>query len=502
MLALALMAYAAAIAWTHEDANITLRVIENALNGYGLRWNPDERVQAYTHPLWMLAQIPIAGMLLPFIPAQPDQPAYEALYAAHLVLSMLCMGGMLALLLWHFRRTPLLFAGFIFLPFAASPALMDYASSGLENPMAFCFITLLVWAFYQPENPRIWFLRSLFCSLLIMTRMDQLLLFAPIFAATLWPLRRQLPWRALLIGAQPLLLWCTFALVYYGFIMPNTYYAKLSATFPLSTYLESGLRYLLDFARFAPVSAAVYMLLAGWMSAALPQWRSHRRLLALGAGVFLHAAYVVYVGGDYMSGRLFTFSCCMAVVVMAFEAGFVLPQLRHSALAALLVATAFAQPWLPHTLLHFTEYEYMYNERMGRIYTCFFCPEKIEPPEQSWAQEGLAERQDKINNYPGIKYVVTRGNIGINALFAGPEIYGIDTGRLADAFLARLPVNWEFRIGHFYTDVPPGYYEARAEDDLSKMQPDLAEYYEKLHSIIAGPIWSWQRWKNIIAFNL
>ena len=28
--------------------------MNNALDGYGLRWNAAERVQTYTHPLWML----------------------------------------------------------------------------------------------------------------------------------------------------------------------------------------------------------------------------------------------------------------------------------------------------------------------------------------------------------------------------------------------------------------------------------------------------------------
>ena len=40
-------------AWVCDDAYITARTADNFLNGYGLRWNTDERVQAYTHPLWL-----------------------------------------------------------------------------------------------------------------------------------------------------------------------------------------------------------------------------------------------------------------------------------------------------------------------------------------------------------------------------------------------------------------------------------------------------------------
>ena len=41
-------------AWMGDDAYITFRSVWNFVHGYGLTFNPDERVQAYTHPLWML----------------------------------------------------------------------------------------------------------------------------------------------------------------------------------------------------------------------------------------------------------------------------------------------------------------------------------------------------------------------------------------------------------------------------------------------------------------
>ncbi len=40
--------------WIGDDAFITFRVVDNFVHGFGLTFNPDERVQAYTHPVWML----------------------------------------------------------------------------------------------------------------------------------------------------------------------------------------------------------------------------------------------------------------------------------------------------------------------------------------------------------------------------------------------------------------------------------------------------------------
>ena len=51
-----LAAFAALVirnAWLSDDAYITFRTVDNFVNGYGLTWNVAERVQSYTHPLWM-----------------------------------------------------------------------------------------------------------------------------------------------------------------------------------------------------------------------------------------------------------------------------------------------------------------------------------------------------------------------------------------------------------------------------------------------------------------
>ncbi|MGC9054758.1 MAG: hypothetical protein ACP5KS_12855, partial [Candidatus Hydrogenedens sp.] len=45
-------------AWLCDDAYISFRTVDNAVNGYGLRWNINERVQVYTHPLWLFLHIP------------------------------------------------------------------------------------------------------------------------------------------------------------------------------------------------------------------------------------------------------------------------------------------------------------------------------------------------------------------------------------------------------------------------------------------------------------
>ncbi|MEL7428218.1 MAG: hypothetical protein AAFN81_34920, partial [Bacteroidota bacterium] len=46
-------------AWMSDDSYITLRTVYHFTEGYGLRWNISERVQVFTHPLWMMLQVPV-----------------------------------------------------------------------------------------------------------------------------------------------------------------------------------------------------------------------------------------------------------------------------------------------------------------------------------------------------------------------------------------------------------------------------------------------------------
>ena len=41
-------------AWFTDDAYFSFRSVDNFVSGYGLTWNVQERVQGYTHPLWVL----------------------------------------------------------------------------------------------------------------------------------------------------------------------------------------------------------------------------------------------------------------------------------------------------------------------------------------------------------------------------------------------------------------------------------------------------------------
>jgi arabinofuranosyltransferase len=115
-----LLGLVGARAWVCDDAYISFRTLENLLAGYGLRWNVDERVQAYTHPLWLLLQVPFRAL------------SGEVFYTS---IALSC--ALTAAAFWIgtrlLRARPLWLAGLAVLPLLGSQAFLDYATSGLES---------------------------------------------------------------------------------------------------------------------------------------------------------------------------------------------------------------------------------------------------------------------------------------------------------------------------------------------------------------------------------
>lgn len=126
-------------AWLCEDAFITFRVVDNAVHGLGLRWNPLERVQVYTHPLWMLALVPL-------------QLVSRDIFASAFALSLGCTAATLGLLLFRGMKTPaqaLVLAALV----VSSKALMDYSTGGLENPLSHLLLVLFFLAYLRRDEP-------------------------------------------------------------------------------------------------------------------------------------------------------------------------------------------------------------------------------------------------------------------------------------------------------------------------------------------------------------
>lgn len=476
-------------AWVCDDSYITFRYLYNLFEGEGLVWNTPERVQAFTHPLWLLTLLPFYAL---------TGTAYWAAVSAGLLFSALALFALFKVLpdRTTFIASLLLLAG--------SRAFVDFCSSGLENPLSYLLLVLFAGLFFQQKHSKnAPLLLCLLASLLLLNRLDHLFLVAPALVVALRGQPRRQTLRILAVGFAPLLLWEAFALVYYGFPLPNTFYAKAMTGLPRGTLVGQGLLYLLDSLRsdFLSLPVILATTVAGWFWAGRPA-----RALLL--GLWLYLAYVVWVGGDFMSGRFLATPFLLAVLVLGNVK--VVGKWRLAA-SGLALGLALLHPYHPM----YTGSDY-YKDRTGRereLYPHGIVDEKG----MSWARSGMwwldrsspllaVERDmDGWGPQPGrIVLVETQVAVGLQGYARGPSVFVVDELALTDPLLARMPALEVFywRIGHFFRRVPEGYLEGLEEGKNGIADPALAEYYGRLRRVTTGPLFSGERWREIIRFNL
>jgi len=287
-------------AWLCDDAYITARTIDNWLNGNGLRWNALERVQTFTHPLWLFVEAAAWRMSGGF-------------YWSSIVTSVICASAG-ALLITRIEGVSLLSAAALFF-LCTSQAFIDFATSGLETPLSYLLLAASVAVYLLARSSPAWILWTMvLASLVAVNRLDNLVLVAPLVLHVAIVAWRETKWQFVL-GLTPLLMWEAFSIIYYGFPVPNTAYAKLATGIPQSELTTQGLAYLLNSWHVDP-STLVIIGIA--ILAAL--WFRSVESLTISGGLFLHLAYVVRVGGAFMTGRFLAPAVIVAVGLLLHEA--------------------------------------------------------------------------------------------------------------------------------------------------------------------------------------
>jgi arabinofuranosyltransferase len=457
-------------AWLCDDAFITLRTVDNLFHGYGLRWNPAERVQTFTHPLWML--ILCAGRLL----------TGESFYSTHFLSIVIAM-AMVALLCLRARTDRWQLAwGLALLLFSRS--YLSYATSGLENPVTNLLLALFLLLWLQAPE-RVFFLALVAC-LGMLNRLDTALLFGPPLAVALWRRRSRRTVLLALAAFAPLAAWELFSLGYYGFLFPNTAYAKLSTGIAASSLAMQGLRYFRAELIWDPLALVVI---------GLGLYAGRRSPVAIGIALYL--LYVLKIGGDFMAGRFFVAPMVCAVVLL-LHAPAPAWKRRLAPLPLLGLVSVVWNPW------------FWWTGRRPEYHAIGITDERV----YAYHVTGLlATRPDLRHNYLanfGIEKVekgeklIVENSIGQVGFYAGPTLHILDNYALGDPLLSRLPIAnpayW--RIGHFRRRIPHGYEPTLLDGKNEITDPALAEYWSDLERITRGPLFSADRWRAIARMNL
>jgi arabinofuranosyltransferase len=485
-------------AWLAEDAYITFRTIDNWLSGYGLRWNISERVQTYTHPLWLF-------LLTPF------QAVFKNIYFVSLFVSIVL--SLIAVALVAFRVARSQIAGICALAaLASSKAFVDYSTSGLENPLSNLLLVLFFWRYVRGHSNQHTLLHLGFLAALsALNRLDTLLFYAPALLHVLYLKRGRRALGELLIGFAPLLLWECFSLLYYGFLFPNTAYAKLNTGIPRGELLEQGGLYFLDFLGRDPLGAIVIAmsLIAspGHVRRPFVLDSQTSRKVATALGLLLYLGYVLSIGGCYMTGRFFATPVLCAVLILSQTA--VTSRLAGGVATISCFALGLLSTVPPltsgakaqdHTIAPsgIADERSMSYPGVGLL----LLPRHGPWPWNAYVDEGL--RDKRLAAAANKRLVVKRKNIGYHAFTAGPGVFVVDELALSDPLLCRLPAirDEAWRIGHFRRQIPEGYLESLRLGKNLFADNKTGEYYNALRMLTEGPLLSWARLRMILEFNL
>ena len=345
-----------------------------------------------------------------------------------------------------------------------SVAFCDYMTSGLENPLSYFLVGLLLWLVAAEGcndngngRQRRWMF--LLLALLVLNRPDYAVLLLPLAILLAVTACKAYGLRGLLRDACPgvLLLagWLLFALLYFGSPLPNTFYAKMAAGYPLASTLDLGINYYRATLHGDPVSLLIIA-----MGIALSVASRRPVLLALAAGQALYLGFILILGGDFMQGRFFALPVFLGAGQMALALAQKAPVLGSATWRRAWQGPAVALMVLSAVILGgFTRYPFTPNtgyphrlfnvaDLRGGLYRDW----GLLSPHREWPKPATqAEMPRKSNRICG--------GLGNHAL-TQPDTYWIDECALSDPFLARLPaiLSGSWWMGHHKRRLPTDYF--------------------------------------------
>ena len=281
--------YCLALHYVVDDSFITFRYVKNFVNGKGLVFNPGERVEGFTNFLWTL-------LLSGFLWANQDA---NLLHIAQ-TLGIIFGSATIFLVIkfsWLIHRKIDLFSLIAAAFLALNSAFCAWSTGGLETTF---FTFLIFWGTYSYissfKSDKKFIYAPILFALAAMTRPEGLLFFGVTSIHMLVTEyrrdRRLITWRILgwfLTFAAIYFPYYIWRFSYYGYPLPNTFYAKVGSG--VHQYIR-GIGYLVK-----------YLIAYGILFSLLPlpllfKIKNEKWIQLFFLQVGFYTAYIIYVGGD------------------------------------------------------------------------------------------------------------------------------------------------------------------------------------------------------------
>lgn len=293
------------LAWANrfiqDDAFVSFRYADNFVNGYGLVWNIGERIEGYTNFLWTMA---ISAALYFGI----DPVIFSYITGMIFFVFSLFFTYSISLLIFSSRNISLLIMAMLGTNYSFSA----YATGGLETQLQALLFTIIIYIILRSLYADKWDIPvlaglSFLLAVAVLTRPDSALLAIVVFfTVILYISKEDIPASKKIIKglsmSLPLIMlagiWLVWKRLYYGDILPNTFYVKLASP----TSIKRGLLYVYIF--FLSYLLILFPLF-GLISIKQLLDKKNSKLLFIIVTIFLWILYIIKAGGDFMEFRLF-----------------------------------------------------------------------------------------------------------------------------------------------------------------------------------------------------
>lgn len=215
-----------------DDAFISYRYAENFFNGHGLVFNPGERVEGYSNLLYTLLMVPAFFFGKAFV--------YSYSFSVNILLGLAALAVFCFFVDHKYGLRQAVIGGLLF---SANPILWLHINTGLESILVLLW-QLLCWTSMErylenKDHKKQLYLFLVSITLLLVTRVDGFI-FAGILLFYLVIFRREYRVAAIALITTSVVEGSYIGLryLYYGDILNNAYYAKVSGT--VLTRLAAG----------------------------------------------------------------------------------------------------------------------------------------------------------------------------------------------------------------------------------------------------------------------
>jgi len=286
-----------------DDSFITYRYVKNFAEGNGLVFNIGERVEGYTCFMWVILLASLKVLGINFVSAS------QTLGILFSFLTLL-FTFLISLNVFPKNKTAyysITFSLIAVLLIVSNGAFAYWASSGMETGMFGFFVTLGIYLYLKESTAKTNYFPYSSLAFLIasLARPEGNLIFAvtilhKVFVTLKSPgenrikvlfSKNNLVW--LILYLVPAVAYMIWRCMYYGYLLPNTFYAKTGSSLE---YFKTGAEYFWEFVK----TYGLYGLLVPLILVNLKSKENYYQYLYLILVFFLFSVYVILVGGDVL----------------------------------------------------------------------------------------------------------------------------------------------------------------------------------------------------------